>query len=342
MTHTLRSSAQAPVRRALPPVPPPAQRSRPAVVRTTYRHGRVVRRGSVRARRSRAPLVLVLAAAVGGAALLHRSPDLPAPSIAWPSEGEAAYTTSELDVIRSSAHEVPVPIASVTKVMTAYVVLHERPLALGESGPTIRLTDADVTDTERRRSNGESVVAVARGEELTELQALQALLLPSANNVAVVLARSTAGSVDSFVTLMNEAADDLGMDDTTYTDPSGMAADTVSTASDQVRLFDAAMRDPVFAAVAGAQSAELPVAGTVVTTSNLLGQDGFVAGKTGSHDAAGGCYAFRAVRTIGGHDVAITGVVLGQRGGPYVEAALTAARALAGQVAGSTDVGAAA
>jgi D-alanyl-D-alanine carboxypeptidase (penicillin-binding protein 5/6) len=314
---------------------------RPAA-RTTYRHGRVVRRSPRSSRRFLALPVLVLAAFLGSAALLHRAPDVPEPAIAWPAQGQAAYTTSEIDAIRSSGGDVPVPIASVTKVMTAYVVLQERPLEPGESGPMIRLTREDVADTERRRANGESVVAVAAGEELTELQALQALLLPSANNVAIVLARSTAGSVDGFVALMNEAADDLGMDDTTYTDPSGMADDTLSTASDQVRLFDAALRDPVFAAVAGATSAELPVAGTVVTTSSLLGQDGFVAGKTGSHDAAGGCYAFRAVRTIGGHDVAITGVVLGQRGGPYVEAALTAARALAGQVAGSTDVGAAA
>jgi D-alanyl-D-alanine carboxypeptidase (penicillin-binding protein 5/6) len=313
---------------------------RPAV-RTTYRHGRVVHRRPRRSRRLPASLALVLAASVGTAGLLQRAPELPDPVIAWPGQGQAAYTTSDVETIRSNADEDPVPIASVTKVMTAYVVLQESPLEPGESGPAFRLTARDVADTERRRVNGESVVAVAAGEELTELQALQALLLPSANNVAMVLARSTAGSVDSFVTLMNEAADDLGMDSTTYTDPSGMAEDTVSTASDQVRLFDAAMRDPVFAAVAGASSADLPVVGTVVTTNSLLGQDGFVAGKTGSHDAAGGCYAFRVVRAVDGHDVTITGVVLGQRGGPYIEAALGAAEALAGQVAASTDVRAA-
>jgi serine-type D-Ala-D-Ala carboxypeptidase (penicillin-binding protein 5/6) len=333
MTRPLHRTAPAAVHRSLPA-------GRPAA-RTTYRHGRAVQGGSPGSRGLRAMLALVLAGLVGGAALLHRAPEMPEAAVTWPAEGQAAYTTSELDAIRSSGHELPVPIASVTKVMTAYVVLHERPLEPGEPGPVIRLTHQDVADTARRRANGESVVEVAAGEELTQLQALQALLLPSANNVAVVLARSIAGSLDAFVALMNEAADDLGMDDTTYTDPSGMAADTVSTASDQVRLFDAAMRDPVFAEVAGATSARLPVAGTVVTTSSLLGQDGFVAGKTGSHDAAGGCYAFRVVRPVGGRDIAITGVVLGQRGGPYVEAALTAARALAAEVAASTDARAA-
>ncbi|RBY80241.1 D-alanyl-D-alanine carboxypeptidase [Blastococcus sp. TF02-09] len=260
------------------------------------------------------------------------------PAIAWPVQGQAAYTTSVLDAIRADGVEGPVPIASVTKVMTAYVVLQERPLEQGEAGATIPVTGADVADMQRRQANGESVVAVAAGEDLTQLQALYALMLPSANNVAVLLARSTAGSVDAFVELMNRAADDLGMDDTVYTDPSGMADDTVSTAADQVRLFDAALRDPVFAAVAGATAAELPVAGTVVTTSRLLGQDGFVAGKTGSHDAAGGCYVFRVVRTVAGREVVITGAVLGQRGGPYIEAALRAAEALTAQVAASPDV----
>jgi D-alanyl-D-alanine carboxypeptidase (penicillin-binding protein 5/6) len=305
------------------------------VVRQDPRRGR--RRGSP------ASLVVVLVAVVvGGAALLDRAPEAPpAPTIAWPADGQAAYSTSEVDAIRTSGDQEPVPIASVTKVMTAYVVLQEAPLEPGEAGPAIRITDGDVIDTERRRASGESVVAVAAGEELTELQALQALLVPSANNVAVVLARSTAGSVDAFVDLMNEAADDLDMDDTTYTDPSGMADDTVSTAADQVRLFEAAMQDPVFAAVAGTTAADLPVAGTVVTTSSLLGQDGFVAGKTGSHDAAGGCYAFRVVRQVGGRTVTVTGVVLGQRGGPYVRTALAAAQGLAEQVVASSDVRAA-
>src|SRR5919201_989158 len=62
-----------------------------------------------------------------------------------------------------------------------------------QDGPTITLTDADVADTERRRRQEESVVSIAAGEQLTQRQALQALLLPSANNIAAVLARWDAG-----------------------------------------------------------------------------------------------------------------------------------------------------
>src|SRR4029450_2256055 len=99
---------------------------------------------------------------------------------------------------------------SVAKVMTAYLVLRDHPLGLGQDGPTITLTDADVADTHRRRRQRESVVSIAAGEELTELQALQALLLPSANNIGAVLARWDAGLEDRFVARMNGTARSRG------------------------------------------------------------------------------------------------------------------------------------
>ncbi|MFL5942105.1 MAG: D-alanyl-D-alanine carboxypeptidase family protein, partial [Gaiellaceae bacterium] len=185
------------------------------------------------------------------------------------------------------------PIASIAKVMTAYLVLRDHPLRPLEEGPTITLTYADVADTDRRRGQQESVVPIAAGERLTERQALEALLLPSANNIAAVLARWDAGSVDGFVARMNVAARTLGMTRTRYTDPSGYDDATVSTAADQVRIVDRAMRLPVFASVVATPSATLPVAGTVRNTNTLLGYDGFVGVKTGSDDAAGGCFAFR-------------------------------------------------
>ena len=99
--------------------------------------------------------------------------------------------------VQAGPNQHAAPIASVAKVMTAYLVLRDHPLRPGQDGPTITLTDADVADTDRRRGQRESVVSIAAGEQLTELQALQALLLPSANNIAAVLARWDAGSADA-------------------------------------------------------------------------------------------------------------------------------------------------
>ena len=152
-------------------------------------------------------------------------------SSAWPEYRQAAVILTGQQRIHAGPNQHPAPIASVAKVMTAYLVLREHPLRPGEDGPTITLTAADVADTDRRAGQHESVVPVATGEQLTELQALQALLLPSANNIAAVLADWDAGSTDLFVARMNAAARRLGMTHTRYTDPSGYDDATVSTAA---------------------------------------------------------------------------------------------------------------
>jgi serine-type D-Ala-D-Ala carboxypeptidase (penicillin-binding protein 5/6) len=252
----------------------------------------------------------------------------------WPADGQAAFLQTGQSRIHAGPNQHAAAIASVAKVMTAYLVLRDHPIRSGQDGPTITLTDADVADTDRRGMLQESVVPIADGEQLTERQALQALLLPSANNIAAVLARWDAGSVDRFVARMNAAARSLGMTHTRYTDPSGYDDATVSTAADQVRVVDRAMRLRVFANIVATPSATLPVAGTVHNTDTLLGHDGFVGVKTGSDDAAGGCFAFRAIRWIDGKRTAITGVVLGQPGDDPIAAGLVAAAAMVDRIAG--------
>jgi D-alanyl-D-alanine carboxypeptidase (penicillin-binding protein 5/6) len=256
----------------------------------------------------------------------------------WPEYGQAAFIQTGRSQVQAGPNQHPAAIASVAKVMTAYVVLGDHPLEVGQDGPPITLTDADVADTDRRRGDEESVVSISAGERLTEREALQALLLPSANNIAAVLARWDAGSNDRFVARMNAAARSLGMTHTRYTDPSGYDDATVSTAADQVRIVDRAMRLPEFASIVSTPSATLPVSGTVHNTNTLLGHNGFVGVKTGSDDAAGGCFAFRAIRSIDGKRTTITGVVLGQPGDDRVAAGLAAADAMVGRIAGQRAV----
>jgi serine-type D-Ala-D-Ala carboxypeptidase (penicillin-binding protein 5/6) len=111
------------------------------------------------------------------------------PSTVWPAYGQAAFVQTGQAQVHAGPNQHAAPIASVTKVMTAYLVLRDHPLLPGQDGPTITLTNADVADTDRRREQQESIVSIAAGKQLTERQALQALLLPSANNIAAVLAR---------------------------------------------------------------------------------------------------------------------------------------------------------
>jgi serine-type D-Ala-D-Ala carboxypeptidase (penicillin-binding protein 5/6) len=259
------------------------------------------------------------------------------PRTVWPAYGQAAVQIGQSQV-QAGPNQHRAAIASLAKVMTAYLVLRDHPLQSSQNGPTITLTDADVADTERRQGQRESVVSTAAGEQLTERQALQALLLPSANNIAAVLARWDAGSSNRFVARMNAAARSLAMTHTRYTDPSGYEDTTVSTAADQVRIVDRAMRLSAFASIVSTPSATLPVAGTVHNTNTLLGYDGFVGVKTGSDEAAGGCFAFRAIGRIHGKRTAITGVVLGQPGDDRIEAGLATATAMVERITGRRAV----
>jgi D-alanyl-D-alanine carboxypeptidase (penicillin-binding protein 5/6) len=229
----------------------------------------------------------------------------------WPQARESAVTIRGMGVTWSTREQPAVPIASVTKIMTAYIVLHDHPLAGDDEGPSIKVTQADVATYQADVANGDSSAAVAAGEELTERKALEALLLPSADNIAMLLANWDAGSRSDFVTKMNGQAKALGMHDTTYTDPSGLDAATVSTARDQLVLVRKAMAVPAFAGIVALSSAVIPVAGTIRNYADVVGTDGIIGVKTGSDSAAQACWAFAARRVIAGQERVVYGVVLG-------------------------------
>jgi D-alanyl-D-alanine carboxypeptidase (penicillin-binding protein 5/6) len=230
-------------------------------------------------------------------------------SVIWPPQGQAAVMLGS-GRPAASPHEQPVPIASLAKVMTAYLALERYPLSGAQDGFTITVTAAQAQAAAEDAGQGQSVVAVQAGELLTERQLLEALLIPSGNNIAPILAALVAGSEMGFVAEMNAEARALGMDDTTYTDPSGFDPNTVSTAADQLRVFQEAMRFPVFRQIVSMPSVTLPVAG-MLTNFNPLIAEGY-AGKTGSDSAAGGCLAFFTTVMIGGRRQTAVGVVLGQ------------------------------
>jgi D-alanyl-D-alanine carboxypeptidase (penicillin-binding protein 5/6) len=261
-----------------------------------------------------------------------------APAIAWPREGQAAVEVEGVGSFGTSRVSTPVPIASVAKVMTAYLTLLEHPLAPGQQGFAVTVTPAEVTEEGERVALDESTLSVKAGERLTERQALEALLLPSANNIAALLARYDAGGTAAFVARMNATARALGMRSTTYTDPSGYNDETVSTAADQLKLARAAMRIPTFAAIVAEPSVALPGVGRVANYNGLIGMDGYVGVKTGSDRAAGGCLVFAKRVMVGGRRLTVLGVVLGQREGALIESALASAQRLGDSAAASLHV----
>jgi serine-type D-Ala-D-Ala carboxypeptidase (penicillin-binding protein 5/6) len=235
-------------------------------------------------------------------------------AVSWPADGVSAADISGFGLAAGPGAARPVAIASVAKVMTAYVVLHDHPLPSGGSGPDIAVQPAEAAAYPSQVHDGESLVPVDAGERLTERQALEALLLPSADNMAWILARWDAGSQAAFVARMNATARRLGMTGTSYTDPSGLDSSTTSTAADQVRLGTAAMRVPALAAIAATSAAVVPVAGVVRNLNTLLGQDGIAGLKTGSTQAAGGCVLIAAWHKAGGRKTLIVAATFGHPG----------------------------
>lgn len=258
-------------------------------------------------------------------------------ALPWPAGAAGAVAVGPSGPVRTSGPSAERPIASLAKMMTAYVVLADHPLASGQSGPSITITTADVATYQADVAASDSVVQVAAGEALTEQQAIEALLVGSADNIADVLADWDASSESAFVAEMNTTARSLGMDHTHYTDPSGLATTTVSTPSDQLVITRKAMAVPAFAAAVGLAAVTLPVAGAVQNYDYDVGHTGVVGVKTGSDSAAGGCWAFAAKRTIAGATQTVFGVVLGVPGtaAGLIEPALSAGVALADAV-GST------
>ena len=235
----------------------------------------------------------------------------------WPATGQASLFLAGTGWVGQTPGQDPVAIASVTKLMTALLVLQSHPLLLGQSGPSLTVTAADLALYQQEVAQGDSVVKVAAGESLSEFQLLEGLLLPSGDNFAALLATWAAGSESAFVARMNQTARSLGMRRTVFADASGLSSATISTASDLVRLAEAVMAQPVLAQIVAMPTAVLPLAGTVRNYDYVLGQQGVVGIKTGWTAAAGGCFVFAARRIVAGRPAELLGAVLAQPGNAY-------------------------
>lgn len=260
------------------------------------------------------------------------APRMPASpnELIWPSVGSAAVSIPALGVTaRSDLSNNPVPIASLTKMMTAYVVLRHSPLTSTEVGPCHTVTATDVAVYDHMAEVGESSIAVAEGESLCERDLLAGALIHSGGNFAVMLSQMVTPSRHAFVEMMNQTAHSLGMDHTHYADVDGISPQSRSTASDQLRIATALMTFSVVRQLVLQPFVTLPVAGTLNSFTPLVGSDNVIGIKSGRTDQAGGCDALDMTATVGGKTYDVIAVVLGQRGGDLITPAGAAALAAA-------------
>jgi D-alanyl-D-alanine carboxypeptidase (penicillin-binding protein 5/6) len=185
------------------------------------------------------------------------------------------------DVIDAKAADRPLPIASTTKLMTAY-------LTLKNLKPNQTVTAAPYTPI----ASTEILLGLDPGERIQVRDLLYGLLLPSANDAAQTLAVAVAGSVPAFVSEMNQEAQALGLANTSYANPIGLdAPDNYSSVRDLVTLAALLLENRLFARIVDTPSAALRSGDTqrrVDTRNSLINQQPFVDGvKTGHTIKAG-------------------------------------------------------
>ena len=272
------------------------------------------------------PLIIIIALAyiimaislpwpkIASKAASIQAPNPDISTLTWPqTAGQAAFGSVGYGVLATSGQQNPAPIASIAKTMLALSVLDKKPLSVGHTGPTLTMTAADVKLFSDNLAQNGSVVPVALGEKLSEYQMLQALMIPSGDNIADTLATWTFGSVDNYLAYANNRVVQLGMAQTHFADASGLSPQTVSTAHDLVLLGENAMAQPVLAQIVSQNSVNLPVAGTVKNYNTLLGQNNIVGIKTGNTDEAGGCFLFAAKAASAGQNITLIGAIMGDK-----------------------------
>ncbi|HEU4808352.1 MAG TPA: D-alanyl-D-alanine carboxypeptidase [Homoserinimonas sp.] len=260
-------------------------------------------------------LPLTLLAPVGSIAAVvapYETPVVAEPALAWPSNAATAVGAVGFPgVLASTGTDEPRAIASITKIITALVVLQEHPLADGEAGPTITFDRDDVRYYDEYYSVGGMVKPVRAGLTLTERELLHVVLIPSANNYAKSLAVWAFGSESAFLDAARSWLDSHGLTSTRIYEPTGMDPANVSTATELLELAKLAIADPTVSGIVAKSSATLPHIGQFKNSNELLGTLGIDGIKTGTLDASGACLLFSADFLVGDATVTVVGVALG-------------------------------
>ena len=240
----------------------------------------------------------------------------------WPAgpsiEGQSAVLMDAVTdtVLYSKNPDDRLYPASITKIMTALLACENL-----DMNDTITMSQEAAYGIEA----GSSTIYAETGEVFTVEQALMALMLESANEMALALAEKTSGSVKKFVELMNQRAAQLGCKNTHFNNPNGLPDEThYTTAGDMMKIAKAAWYNPRFRKFVTTQVYEIPPTNKQSETRYLLnhhkmmpGQsyayDGVLGGKTGYTDAAGSTLVTYAKR---GNSILIA-VVLNSTNGAF-------------------------
>jgi len=231
---------------------------------------------------------------------------------AWPAFGASAFgAVGYPDLLSVSGSSEPLPMASITKIITAMVVLDAKPLAAGTDGPEIAFSAADRALYSKYLAMRGSVKPMPAGASMSQLEVLQVTLIASANNYAEAVADWAYGTESAYVAATKSWLGAHGMTHTTVVEPTGINPANTSTATDLVTLGKLAMADPVISDIVDTPTLTLPDVGTIKDTNKLLGSEGVVGIKTGTLENIGSSLLFASKQKVGSSTVTIIGAVLG-------------------------------
>ncbi len=250
-------------------------------------------------------------------------PGAPA-ALSYPGYGATAVGAVDFPgLLGSSGSLDALPLASITKIVTALTVLEAHPLTVDEPGPAVAMTRVDVGYYDSYRSQNGKVVPVSAGQTYTERELLDLTLIESANNYATTLAVWAFGSQEAFAGAAQAWLAENDLSGITIVEPTGLDARNVGTAAALIELGRLALASPVVAQIVGTGSLTMHDVGLLENSNELLGTAGVTGIKTGTLDSFGANLLFSAQYPIGGSSVTVIGVVLGGTDHDSLNAAIT-------------------
>jgi D-alanyl-D-alanine carboxypeptidase (penicillin-binding protein 5/6) len=249
--------------------------------------------------------------AIGASQIPYAAATTTAPTITLPSYGASAISAVGYpQVLVQGGSTKPMPMASITKIVSTLVVLQKAPLAVGQAGPQIRFTAEDEAIRKAYLARNGDVYPIKVGGSMSQLDVMKVTLVASANNYARALVDWAFGSEAKFLPVANAWLAQNGMKSTTLTDATGLNPANTSTPTDMITLGKLAIANPLVAQIINIKSATLPVVGAISNTNSLLGELGVDGIKTGTLDGAGSSLLFTTSQKIGGTRVRLIGVIL--------------------------------
>lgn len=213
-------------------------------------------------------------------------------ALALPAEGASAISISGADqylganasgIWATSGTDEVRSIASITKLITALVVLEAKPLAdANDPGPTITFDKAAHDLYDKYYVMGATIAAMPTGIKMSLRSALAMMLVPSASNYAEAVSTWAFGSQSRFLSATREWLAANGLTGTTIVEPTGISSRNTSTPSDLIKLGKIAAANPAIAAIVASGSVSVPGAGVMTNTNSLLGGSGITGLKTGN------------------------------------------------------------